>query len=433
VLHSRVAFTFTFADLEGKLPCHNPMSKGHSLRPPTRLDKLAFRLRRWPFLHRIGRWFRAVLWNAVREGFWEFARALCADCRNFGPPGRTFSLYQYLRTGWPRTNGRILLHDQGSPRVDGSMIIIQSGMQQHALQPWPIFWAEARGACLVTESLALIDENKALCIESAYSERCWRHDPASRFFRWPPPVQLTGNWTSIVSNWTPTVGVPIYGHWIHDALPRLALLPEFPPDTRIIVPPKLAPYQIESLKLLGLWERCRPTAEFHLRVERYFFSSPVSMIDCYNPYAVRFLRDAFLPKADPAYSGPRKFFFQRTGKRRSVANMEEICEFFRGKGWGVVKDVELGFAETIKLFSEADALCSNMGSGLSNVVFCKPGCTVMQLVPDIYLDGWVDWIAQVNQLNYHARIIPCGGPLTDTVEIPTELIQEFFHSRGVAF
>ena len=406
---------------------------GEGLRPPRRIDTIAYGLRNWPLVHRIGRWFRKTLCGSLVEGFWEFARHFYAKNPNFGPPLKTFSVYQALRCGWPKLNGRIVLHDQGAHKVTGDSLLVKCGHEQHLGQPWPVFWSEHDNARLVSESLAILLPGKVLCIESAYNEKWWRIDPAGRYLRLPPPVRLTGNWTSIVSKWVPNRGIPVYGHWLHDALPRLALLPEFPPDTRIIVPPDLKPYQRESLELLGVWDRCRPSPETHLEVERYFFSSPVSMIDCYNPYAVDFTRKAFLPKADPAYSGPKKFFMQRTSRRRAVQNIEEVADFFRRKGWAVVKDVDFTFAQTIKLFSEAEAVCSFQGSNMSNVLFCKPGCTVMHLVPDVNLDGWIDWIAEVCNLNYHSLVVPCGGPDSIRIVMDLKQIEEFFASSGVSF
>jgi len=406
---------------------------GEGIRPPSWIDRVAFRLRNWPVVHRIGRWFRKTLWGSLVEGFWEFARHYFAKNPDFGPPLTTFSVYQALRCGWPKLNGRIVLHDQGVPRVTGESLLVKSGLAQHLEQPWPILWSEHANARLVSESLALLLPGKVLCLESAYNEKRWRIDPASRYLRLPPPTRLAGNWTSIVSKWVPNRGVPVYAHWLHDALPRLALLSEFPPDTRIIVPPHFKPYHQESLELLGLWERCRPSPEAHLEVEHYFFSSPVSMIDCYSPYAIEFARKVLLPKADPDYSGPKKFFMQRTSKRRVLENMGEITDFFRSKGWAVIRDVDLTFAQTIKLFSEAEAVCSHQGSNMSNVLFCRPGCTVMHLVPDVNLDGWIDWIAEVCKLNYHFSIVPCGGPDSKKVVIDIPHIEKFFASSGVSY
>ena len=405
----------------------------NSTLPLRRINAIAYKLRRWPVIHRVGRWLRRTLWVAFVDGFWEFTRTLFANSTRFGPPARTFSVYQALRCGWPKLNGRIVLHDQGAPRVAGDSLLVTCGFEQHLHQPWPIFWSEHSNARLITESLALLMPDKTLCVESAYQERRWRTDTAGRFLRLPPPVRLDGNWTSIVSLWTPNRGFAIYGHWLFDALPRLALLPEFPPDTKIIVPPDLKPYQKESLELMGVWDRCRPTPERHLEVEHYFFSSPMSMIACYNPYAVQFKRRVFLPKSDPGYSGPKKFFFHRTSKARAIENGAEICDFFRRQGWAVVNDIELTFAQTIKLFSEADAVCSFMGSNMTNVVFCKPGCLVVHLVPDILPDGWMDWGAQVVELDYHVTIIPCGGPLVSRIVIDLELIRKFFESEDISF
>jgi len=370
---------------------------------------------------------------AMVEGFWEFARGLWANSRRVGPPAKVFSVYQALRCGWPKINGRIVLHDQGVPHVTSDSLLAKSGFDQHAEQPWPVFWSEHPSARLVTESLAYITADKELCLESVYNAKRWRTDSASRFLRLPPPIKLAGNWTSIVSLWVPNRGVPIYGHWLHDALPRLALLPEFPPDTQIIVPPNLAPYQRETLELLGVWQRCRPTPEQHLEVERYFFSAPTSMITCYNPYSINFMRGAFLPKRDPHYSGPRKFFFQRTGKRRSIENNDELGDFFRSQGWAVVKDMDLTFAQTVKLFSEAEAICSSLGSNMCNLMFCPPGCVVMQLVLDGWPDGFVDWIAQVAKLKYRFKVVPCGGKYMHRIVIDIESVRRFFAEANVSF
>jgi hypothetical protein len=404
---------------------------GQGIQPQRWVDRLAFGLRRFRAIHRVGRFFRKTLWQSLREGFWEFARFFFADSK-FGPPRGVTSIYHMLRAKWPPLNGRIHLHDQGVPRVDGDSVMVQCGMFQYSGQPWPVFWSEHHEAHLVSESLAYLMPDKTLAVESVYREARWRWDPASRYLRLPPPTVLAGNWTSIVSYWVPNVGSPVYGHWFHDALPRLGFLPEFPPDTQIIVPADLKPFHRESLELWGVWDRCRPTREQHLVIENYFFSAPTALIDCYDPYGRQVVRDALLPQRDRTYRGPKKFYLHRTG-RRSLKNGEEICAFFRGKGWDVVIDVQLTIAQTLTLFSEAEAVCSLVGSNLTNILFCSPGCTVMNIVTDAHVDGWLDWVAQEGKLDYHARIFPVGGPLATEIRIKPEAIEAFFADSGVPF
>ena len=343
-----------------------------------------------------------------------------------GLPRGVSSLYQALRWGDPSVEGKIILEDQGTPKVSPDSLVVRCGLRQHEEQPWPIVWTKHRNARLISNSLALFNDKKELCLESAYGCARWKDDPASRAMFLPPPTLLRGRWTSLVSNWIPLDGVPIYGHWLHDALPRLAILQDLPPDTGVIVPAQLKPIHWETLELLGIRRRCRPTTEIHLQVEEYHFSSPTSMIDCYNPYAVKWMRQAFLPRADPSFSGPKKFFFARSGKRRAIENMDEVTSLFAARGWTVVKDMDLNFAQTIRLFSEATDVCGFLGSNMSNVLFCRPGCRVIHWVPDIFLDGWIDLIAPIIGLDYRSIVLAAGGtqaafPKLDLGQIQREL------------
>ena len=368
---------------------------------------LAHRLRRFQGLHRVLYWSRRNLWRGVKEAFLEFARWVLAPSRRFGPPQEAFSVYQALRTGYPQLQGRIVLEDQGNPVVAPDSLLAIGGYLQYAEQPWPILWSTHDRATLVGESLALIS-NKRVCVEAVYGHERMRDDPAFRFLRLPPPVRLPGNWTSIVSRWTPTNCRTNYTHWLLDALPRLALLSEFPPDTRILVPKNLFPSEEESLAALGLLDRCRFTGETHLKVERYFFSGPTTMLQGYNPYGVQFLRRSFLPKRDPHYSGPRRFFIQRTGDARNVENDDQLQNLFSRLGWGIVHPGRLKFTEQVKLFSEAEAICGTIGSGFTNGVFCQPRCKWILLAQDFMLDGWLEWISQVVGSDYRYLICPTG-------------------------
>lgn len=381
------------------------------------VGSLAHGLRRFERLHRMAKWLRRSLWRGVQEAFLELLRWAFAQSKTFGPPLYAFSVYQALRTGHPKHNGRIITYDQGVPVVQPDSLLATSGYNQHAEQPWPIFWTEHSPARLAAESLALM-EGKQVCLESVYGWKRLRDDPAYRFIRLPPPVKLWGNWTSIVSRWVPTSGNPNYTHWLLDALPRLGLLDEFPPDTQILVPRSLFPSQKESLALLGLLDRCRFTSETHLQVERFFFSAPTAMLECYNPYGINFLRRVVLPKRDLSYRGPRKFLIQRTGSARNLENAVEVQDFLASRGWGAIQPANLTFAQQIKLFAEAEAICGTIGSGFTNAVFCQPGCKLVLLAQDFMLDSWLEWISQVVKADYRALICRTGYRRRIAVELP---------------
>jgi hypothetical protein len=389
---------------------------------------LKMRARRHPALHRplkkirrLAEKFPVLLINLLRAFSSE-------NHPRLGPPKGSFSIYQSLRHE-NRRPGRVVLTDQGAPTTTPGSLQIVSGLNQHACQPWPVFWSRHQNARLVTPSLALLDERKRLCRESVYGDICLGDDPAWLYPWLPKPILLAGNWTSIVSRWAPNDGVPMFTHWILDALPRLALLPEFPPDTKILVPSKLAGYQKETLQLLGLTGRCRLSPERHLILENYYFSSPTAMLDCYNPFGVNFLREKFLPLADKNYSGPKKFLIHRSNKSRGIINEAEVYEFFRKSGWEIVDTEKLTFAQEIKLFNDAEAISGVFGSGFTNAVWCRPGCKLLPFVADCWLDGYVEWIAEVVGAEFHYRIFPSDHAMRAQVNLET--VAEMLRATGL--
>ena len=395
----------------------------------TLLQQMSMGARKWPWLRALLKTFRRDVLGKSRTQFIDLWRVLAPTSSFcFGPQKNTFSICQSWQPDNRRSH-RILLTDQGAPNVSPDSLMVVAGMRQHTSQPWPIFWSQHPNARLVASSLALVDERKLLCRESAYGDLCLKDDPAWRYLTLPKPVVLAGNWTSLVSRWCKNMHPPEFTHWILDALPRLAMLAEFPPDTKILVPGRLAGYQKESLKLLGLLDRVRLTPEQHVVLENYYFASPTAMIDCYNPFGVNFLREKFLPLADQSYSGPKKFLIHRSNKSRGIINEAEVYAFFHKLGWEVVDTEKLTFAQEIKLFNDAEAISGVSGSGFTNVVWCRPGCKVLPLVADSWPDGYAEWLAQVVGAEFHYRIFPSDHAMRAQIDLKT--VGELLRSTGL--
>lgn len=339
-----------------------------------------------------------------------------ARCLRLGGPKGSFSIYASTHTQRCRPS-RIVLTDQGAPAVGPDSLMVVSGLHQHESQPWPIFWSHHKNARLVASPLAWLDESKCICRESIYGDLPGRNDPAWMYAFLPKPVFLSGNWTSIVSRWCPNTGVAPFSHWIMDALPRLALLNEFPPDTKILVPRALAGYQKETLKMLGLLDRVRCSPEKHIIIEDYYFSAPTSMISCYSPYAIKWLRDTYLPHADKTYQGPRRFVIQRKGKSRGIKNEAEVNEFFQKLGWAIIDTETLTFAQELQLFSNAEAIAGIFGSGFTNAIWSPPGCKVITFVADSFVDGGVESHCVVNQIDYFWQIFPSDHAMMATIDL----------------
>jgi capsular polysaccharide biosynthesis protein len=337
-----------------------------------------------------------MLRNAYRlpvDFILECLRKLVPARFAWGPPRGFFLEHELL--GKKQLHGRIVLAGQPAPVLAPDSLRKVCGLGQDGWQPWPVFWTHHPQARLIGSTLVLLDSQKRLSYEGAFSP-CATSDPAYRNIFLPRATVLPGNWTSVLGQW-----VDGYYHWFLDVLPRLSLLPELPEDIRVMVPAGLNSYRRDTLKWLGLENRVRPTAEKHLLVENYYFCSPTAMTGCYNPHAVQFLRRAFLSRADLAYDPPRRFYLRRVGQVRPILNEDEIVDFFRKKGWAIVDTEQLPLAQQIQLFARAEMICAPHGAGLTNLLWCQPGCRVLELCASTFLNGCFEGLAECLRLDHH--------------------------------
>ena len=369
-------------------------------------------LRKSPWLYKSLRFlFRFAVNLSV-----DFFRAISPRNSLFGPPKGYFSDVTVLRD--KKIQGRIILPCQKVPAIGRDSLRKRCGLGQDCFQPWPIFWSHHSKARLVGPTLVLLNQKKQASLEAMYNLHCYKNDPGYRYLKLPPPVRLEGNWTSVVSMWSQG-----FYHWFADVLPRLALLSEFPSDTRIITPPLNFSYEKDTLKLLGLEQRIRPTFERHLIVEDFYFSSPTAMTGCYDPFAIDCLRWNFLKFADESFDSPRRFYVGRVGKTRGVINEQQVLDEMARRGWGIVDCEQLSMAQQIKLFSNAEAVCALHGAALTNLIWCRPGCRVFELVAENYSNGVFEGIAEI--VGLHHRYLMCEADSAFRAFVPMDQFKPF--------
>jgi len=353
-------------------------------------------LRRFPFLFSTAR----AIYRAARHVPQQVLRRLLPSTPTFGLPRGFYSGVEQLRSG--TREGRIVLEGQNPPAFGEQSLVRRSGLNQDRNQPWPIFWLREQNAHLTGPTLCPRDAQGRLLAESTFSPVGNRGDePAWWHFASPPQLRLTGNVTSIVSRWS----TQNYWHWPMDAISRLALLPEFPADTRILVPP-LLPWMTWFLREMGLEGRWIETSATSISVENYFFTVPSSMTGCYNPFAIRFLRDTFLPKQTSLGATPRRLYLIREGLTRALHNEGEVREFFRRRGWALLAPETRTIPEQIEIFAHAEGVVALHGSALANLLWCSPGCRVLEFAPDNFLAGPFEIVARILDLRHDFMICP---------------------------
>lgn len=310
----------------------------------------------------------------------------------------------------------LILSRQESRPVEADCLRIKCGFLQHSRQPWPIFWQKISPARLVGKSLAVLNEQKKMMLESVYGEKHGADDPSYNYLYLPPATHLSGSWTSLISRWG-RANSQSYYHWLMDVLPRLALLDRFPPDTGILTVASFNSFQRDTLEILNLIDRCRPTSEIHLVLENYYHSSLTAMTGCDNPYAIQFLRSKFLSAASPAAPRPEKIYITRVGSCRSARDEEEMTAILEKEGWTIIQAQNYSFREQVALFSNVRAVCAIHGAGLTNLLWCPKGCKVLELCPANFLNGCYESMAAFLDLDYRYLVFEADAEYRMKVDL----------------
>lgn len=198
-----------------------------------------------------------------------------------------------------------------------------------------------------------------------------------------------------------------YFHWMVDVLPRLELLQRSGMRLADIdwfwVNQPQAAFQQETLRLLGIPAQKVLAGDSHPRIqaEQLIVPSFAGHLGWLEPWALAFLRRQFLPLAAAATNQPERIYISRSrANHRRVLNEAAILEHLQGLGFVAVELELLSLAEQISLFAQAKAIVAPHGGGLTNLIFCNPGTTVIECFAPSYIRHYYWVISQQLGLNH---------------------------------
>lgn len=170
-------------------------------------------------------------------------------------------------------------------------------------------------------------------------------------------------------------------HWHLNWLPRAALAQRFPElrDFRVLVRREAPQLVFESL---AHWcnygaDRVLTMPGLVVRVKRLFvpvfFLNPVV-----SPFALRMFDSQGKLEGPTAH---RRIFVRRANARvRRVVNEDELAKIAESQGFESVFTENLSYQDEISLFRETSHIVGAYGAGLTNMLFCRPGFSVLELV-----------------------------------------------------
>ena len=182
-----------------------------------------------------------------------------------------------------------------------------------------------------------------------------------------------------------------FGHFLLDMVPLISIGAEF--EIPMVSRP-LLPWQTEVYRALGVNEAdLRTYSEKSVFLESVLVSNRHNAASTYAASPAH--RDVFakilrnLANADSSTPRSRKLFLSRGSARsRRLRNRSELEELLAKRGFAVVEPATLSFDQQALLFSQAEVIVSEFGAVMANVVFCKPGTTIIEIIPENQNDPW---------------------------------------------
>lgn len=202
----------------------------------------------------------------------------------------------------------------------------------------------------------------------------------------------------------------VYFHWIFDVIPQIYLAIESPIKFDAIWVPRIeAAFQYQTLeyfKLLPLTKTYADASRLDLRVARTSRCLEESLE--VPTWAIECLRKGALGAELVKDECPKRIFVsRRKARNRRIVNENEVAEALGFFGFECVVAEDLDFQKQLQLFAQADFVVAPHGSGLTNIVFLKPGSRVIEIFGPRNEERCYGKISQLLNLQYLGLSFDC--------------------------
>lgn len=167
-----------------------------------------------------------------------------------------------------------------------------------------------------------------------------------------------------------------HSHWLTAHLPKLLLLRDRGELDDVLLPPDRTPAIDGSLRMAGL----DPAAFATFEIDRPLEVEELSLLvtDRFRPELLRLVPEAY-GVIDAPPPARRVYISRARASRRVLVNEEEVWKLLEPAGFERIFMEELGFEEQVQLMKQTAILFAPHGAGLTNMLFCPPGCHVVEI------------------------------------------------------
>jgi tetratricopeptide (TPR) repeat protein len=226
----------------------------------------------------------------------------------------------------------------------------------------------------------------------------------------------------------------VYFHWMFDILPRWELLHlggiELDNIDWFFISDRL-PFQQETIALLGIPvdKIITPEAHPHIQATKLVVPSFPGTVAWMPKWSCDFLRNQFLlPAIDSRSTTIERLYISRQDSHsRRIINEDELLDLLNKFGFQSVTLEAMTVAEQARLLANAGIVISAHGSGLTNLVFCRPGTKVIEILAPNYVYHCYWLVSNLADLDYYYLLgeTPAGYYLHQML-YPTPRLEDIF-------
>lgn len=223
-----------------------------------------------------------------------------------------------------------------------------------------------------------------------------------------PPRRLKGTLLSLLNGWP---GNENYYHWMTAILPRFHLAEKaglLADVDLFLLPDDVLRFQVESLDFLQVpkYARISSKATPHVTADTIIATThPRPGLDRIPPWIVEWIRGAFLTGIGDRKYSPLVYIGRADAGKRRLRNEEQcLKEVLEPLGFEAYQLSAMPLFEQIQLFAHAKVVVGIHGAGLTNLCFCEPGTTVIELFAAPWQLRMFENISKIRRLNYRAIV-----------------------------
>jgi hypothetical protein len=196
-----------------------------------------------------------------------------------------------------------------------------------------------------------------------------------------------------------------YFHWMMDLIPRLRLFEKqglkLDDIDYVLLGHKALAFQLETLNLLKIKinKIINLNQQTHVYTKDLIVPSFVGLSGNMPKSTCLYLRDKFIKRE---IKSTRKIYISRiNANSRKIINEEDLIKRLVDKNFEIIRAEKLSFSEQVELFQSAKIVISPHGAGLTNITFCNPNTTIIEIFSPNYINQCFWTIASHCDLNYN--------------------------------